>query len=265
MPPSARVDPAKERVILVVHGVQAGDDAGLRQDELIQELVDARLAGGRVGFQTRLYKYENINDEAQERLRRLIGMFSANMLARKAIDMASDLALDVLVNLQAGETARVIREGLKERILSLFHAGHPVYVVAHSLGSVYSFDVVNELMADGRFFSPGDRKTWPVQALMTLGSPLGLRLFGRGKVHALGPEAKAFRWINHWDRTDPVVSGSFYGRPQEGYDIAQRFTNGSGWFIQDRALDTGKAWLAAHTAYWSHPQLGDDLIHMVTR
>jgi len=261
-----KVNPREKRIILVVHGVQVGVDAELNQDKMIMDLVDERLNGTKVNYDTRLYKYENINDKAQKRLRRVMRIFGQGILAEKIIDLASDVVLDVLVNLKNGKTAKIIRKGLKDHILSFFENGNPLYLVAHSLGTVYSFDVVNELMSDNRFFDLNNRRSWPVQGLVTLGSPLGLKLFKRNRVHNLGPGKNKFRWTNYWDRTDPVVSGSLYGKPVKGYDIVERFTKGkdNGWFIQDRVLDTGKAWLLAHSGYWSHPPLGDDLVHMVT-
>lgn len=71
----------------------------------------------------------------------------------------------------------------------------------------------------------------------------------RNRVRAFGAGRHFFRWINYWDRTDPIVSGSFYGKPQQGYDIVEKFAAGdadSGRFIQDRVADVGRAWLAAH-------------------
>ena len=38
----------------------------------------------------------------------------------------------------------------------------------------------------------------------------------------------------------------------------------SGWFIQDRVVDVGRAWLAAHVGYWRHPAIGDDLATLIT-
>ena len=83
----------------------------------------------------------------------------------------------------------------------------------------------------------------------------------------MGPGRHFFRWRNYWDALDPVVSGSFYGSPQQGYRIAEGFVTDagtSGWDIQDRVMNTGKAWLLAHTAYWSYPPLGDDLASLMS-
>jgi hypothetical protein len=61
--------------------------------------------------------------------------------------------------------------------------------VAHSLGSIYAFDVLNSLIGDGEHFDPGSRKTWPIQGLLTLGSPIGLDMFkvtGRNSIRDFG-------------------------------------------------------------------------------
>jgi hypothetical protein len=264
------VDPKKKRVILVVHGVQSGSDADLHQDRQIRDLVFNRLNGLPLDFDAAMYRYENINDEAQKKLRTVLGLFLKALttpVAGKIVDVTTDIVGDVLIKLKNGTTAQVIRQGLKEEILSYYEEGNPLYLVAHSLGSIYAFDVVNELIAGRGHFTRDDRKTWPVQALVTLGSPIGLTMFKRSSVKELGEGRKLFRWINCWARTDPVVSGSFYGHPEQAYVIAERFASTApmcGWFIQDRVVDIGKAWLMAHTGYWDLPAIGDDLAALIT-
>jgi hypothetical protein len=182
-------------------------------------------------------------------------------------DAAADLVGDVVIALEDGSTAAKIRAGLRERILETFEEGNPLYLVAHSLGTIYALDVVNALMKEEGIFDRESRKTWPVQALITMGSPVGLSMFKRSKVTQLGEGRRFFRWANYWARTDPVVSGSFYGKPQQGYHIASRFITSSetsGWFIQDRVVDIGKVWLLAHSGYWDHAPIGDDLARLIT-
>lgn len=261
------VDPQKQRRILVVHGVQTGTSEDLDQHRLIQALVTDRLNGAPVDFAADIYRYEDLNDAATRRLRRVLNLFIRNIIAEKTVDLAIDLVGDVLINLKAGSTAQKIRQGLIKRILGIYEEGNPLYLVAHSLGSIYAFDAVKELIGRPELFDRQSRKTWPVQALMTLGSPIGLPMFKRNRVQRFGPGRHFFRWINYWDRTDPVVSGSFYGKPQQGYDIVERFeteTDESGWFIQDRVVDVGRAWLAAHIGYWRHAAVGDDLATLIT-
>ena len=265
------VDPAKPRKVLVVHGVQSGTDADQHQHEAVAALIRARLNGLPVRFETEIYRYENINDQAQKQLKRVLGYFTSALSGQTALSAVAgftlDLVGDVVIALEDGTTAAKIRKGLRDQVLAAFDDGFPLYLVAHSLGTVYALDVVNGLMKESGLFERASRKTWPVQGLVTLGSPLGLSMFRRSKVTPLGTGEKFFRWLNYWSRTDPVVSGSFYGKPRAGYQIAERFhtdSETSGWFIQDHVVDMGRAWLMAHTGYWDHAPIGDDLCALIT-
>jgi hypothetical protein len=262
------VDSSKPRRILVIHGVEAGKDEDQHQDEDVTKLIQTRLSGAPLDFETEMYRYENINDRAQRRLRNVLSLFKTNILEEETVDIAVDIVGDVVITLQDGSTAATIRQGLVDRIEETFEEGNPLYLLAHSLGSIYAFDAVNELIDADGYFERDDRKTWPVQGLITIGSPIGLRMFKRRKVTSLGEgtKSKFLRWINYWDRTDPIVSGSFYGKPNEGYNIVERFGTDEpevGWLIQDRVVDVGRAWLEAHVGYWSHPGLGDDLVALL--
>ncbi|MFI5308393.1 MAG: hypothetical protein ACHQ53_13635, partial [Polyangiales bacterium] len=214
------VDPTKPREILVVHGVQTGTDADLDQDVLVRNLVQSHLNGVPLAFSTDLYRYENINDEAQAKLQSVLGAVGSALLdevplgsvivglAQKAVDLVGD----VVIALDDGSTAHLIRNGLCDRIMQTYTTtGAPLYLVAHSLGTVYALDAVNQLIRErpSGVFDRDSRKTWPVQGLITLGSPLGLQMFGAGRALApLGAGRKWFRWFNYWSRTDPVVSAS---------------------------------------------------------
>jgi len=262
------VDATKPKRILVVHGVEAGTDADQHQDIDINKLITTRLNGAPLNFETKLYAYENINDTAQRRFREVLALFTTAILMQRPVDLAADIVGDVVIALQDGSTARTIRQGLVDRILETYEEGNPLYLLAHSLGSIYAFDAVNQLVDTHGYFDRDDRKTWPVQGLVTIGSPVGLRMFGRNRVVPLGggTKSKFLRWINYWDRTDPVVSGSFYGQPNEGYTIVERFATAGadvGWLIQDKVVDVGRAWLEAHVGYWTHPGLGDDLVSLL--
>lgn len=259
------VNPRLQRKILVVHGVQPGTDADLNQHLEIKELVIDRLNGVHVDFDTEMYRYENINDDAQRSFRNVLEIFTANLAATQVIENAADVIGDVVLSLRNGTTAQAIRDGLTQKILESYEAGNPLYLLAHSLGSVYAFDVVNQLMKKNRYFNRNSRKTWPVQALITIGSPLGLRMFRRNKVTNMGPGRHYFRWLNIWDPTDPVVTGSIYGKPYQGYKIAEKFSHAeTGWIIQDESVDIGRVWLRSHTGYWNNAILGEALIPMIT-
>lgn len=264
------VDPALPRKILVVHGVQTGSDENLDQDRLVHELVSARLGGIPVRFETGLYRYENVNDRAVAKLRKLLVGLARTPLNAVAANTVLELAGDVVISLADGSTAAEIRRGLRRRIEEIFHDGNPCYLVAHSLGSIYALDVLKQLMKERDLFNRASRRSWPVQGLITLGSPIGLGMFRKGArrtVASLGPGTKMFRWVNYWDRMDPVVSGDIFGTALRGFAIAERFLTDSerqGWAIHDMPVDTGKAWLLAHTAYWGNPMVGDGLVNMIT-
>jgi hypothetical protein len=264
------IDPSLPRKILVIHGVQTSTNAKQNQHKKIEQLVNDRLNGLPLKFATDIYRYEDLNDAAQKKFRSLLDLVLVALKAKVPLnltDKALDLVLDVVIALKNDATAAKIREGFRDKILKIYDDGNPCYVVAHSLGSVYALDVINELMGQKDYFTRNKRRTWPVQGLVTIGSPLGLSLFKRNKVKKLGTGRKFFRWFNYWDRTDPVVSGSFYGKPQQGYQIVERFPHDDpdcGWFIQDRVVDIGRAWLLAHVGYWDHPAIGDDLVTFIS-
>lgn len=263
------VNPKKPRKVLVVHGVQTGSDAGLNQHKQIRELINNRLGSVPLKFQTEMYRYENINDRAQRRYKQLVSLLVKTPVGKVVAATAFDLIADVVTSVLDTSTAAKIRAGLRAQILDIYQRGNPCYLVAHSLGTIYAFDVVNELMREEGLFERDSRRTWPVQGLVTLGSPIGLAMFrkGRTRVSKLGPGNKWFRWVNYWDRTDPVVSGSIFGKQLTGYQIAEKYQTDDpkqGWVIRDRAVDTGRVWLMAHTAYWDNPSVGDGLVDMIT-
>jgi hypothetical protein len=268
------VDPLKPRKILAVHGVRTDRDDNIKCHEVLRELIIDRLNNMPVNFEIEMYKYENINDAAQGKLTKVLDVFLTKLIDKvpfgkllgSLIDQGIDLVGDVLIKLKEGTTAKVIRDGLIERVEEIYEEGNPLYIVAHSLGSIYAFDAVNELMKNRQYFDRESRRTWPVQALVTMGSPIGLAMFKRNTVKNMGVGRHYFRWINYWARTDPVVSGSFYGKPYDGYHIAERFSTSAekcGWFIQDRVIDLGKTWLMAHAGYWQDPGIGDDLVTLI--
>ena len=261
------VDPKQSRKVLVIHGVQIGEAKDQKQNKRIEENIEGRLGGVPLKFESEMFKYEDLNDKAQKKWKTLLSFLvtgPVGAVAEKALDLVGDVVTAKLNT----STAHEIREKLKARIMEIYEEGNPCYVVAHSLGSIYAFDVVNELMQEKEIFKRTSRKTWPVQGLVTLGSPIGVSLFkkGRTRVSNLGEGTKWFRWINYWDRTDPVVSGSIFGKQVSGYDIAENYRKEDpkqGWMIRDKPLDTGRTWLLSHVAYWDHPVVGDGLADLI--
>ena len=263
------VNPSLPRNVLVVHGVQSSD-TDLNQDILVKELISSRINNVPLSYTCELYKYENLNADAERKYKDLLNLLVAGPIGQAVGDAVLEMVGDVVISLENGATAENIRDGLRRKILEIFAAGNPCYILAHSLGTIYTFDVLNALIADGNYFDPGSRKSWPIQGLITIGSPIGLKMFritGRDSIKDFGAGDKWFRWLNIWDPNDPVVSGNIFGEHLPGYKIAENFLSGDpkqGWVIRDIPLDTGKSWLMAHTAYWHSPVVGDKLVDMMT-
>jgi hypothetical protein len=262
------VNPGKPRIILIVHGVQLGADKDQKQDQQIKELVQSRIGNLPLSYRARLYRYEDLNDKAIKPARDLMKLLGKTPVATTLAAGVMDIVMDVVISLAEGSTAAKIREGLRRQILDIHAAGHPCYIVAHSLGSIYTLDVINELMRQDDVFERNSRRTWPVQGLLTIGSPIGLHMFrkSRNKLANLGHGNKIFRWLNYWDPTDPVVSGNIFGKKLTTLEIARSYMNGDpnqGWHIRDIPTDSGKRWLLAHTAYWEDAKVGDGLVDLV--
>jgi hypothetical protein len=263
------VDPTKPRVILIVHGVQTGDNEGADRRDDVRDLVESRAPNLPIQFETQMFQYEDLNDQALNRYKKLAAALSSTPVGAVLAPKLIDLAGDVVISVADGTTAAKIRARLRARIEEFYEAGNPCYVLAHSLGSIYAFDVVSALIKDEKYFKRGSRKNWPVQGLVTIGSPIGLGMFrGRRKAVAkLGEGTKMLRWLNYWDRTDPVVSGQIFGTQLRGNSIAERYQTANadqGWVIRDFPMDTGTLWLKAHSAYWTHSVVGDGLHMMIT-
>lgn len=254
--------------ILVVHGVEIGDNADLHQDDDIRNLIHSRLTNAPFLYDVEMYRYEDINDEYTKKLIKIADLLKFTNLGAILAKDAIDLVSDVVVNLQNGSTAAKIRQGLKDKLMDYYNQGNGCYVLAHSLGSIYSFDVVCDFMRDGEHFKRDDTTSWPIQGLITMGSPIGLHMFrdSRTAVPDLGPGTNSFSWYNCLDRNDPIVSGDIFGTTLDDGKIAEDYLtdNGNqGWFIQDIIVDTGKTWVSAHTAYWQNSAFGDVLVNLI--
>ena len=109
------VDPTLPRTVLVIHGVQLGVDEDQNQNEMIKKNIEGRLGGVPLQFETQMFQYEALNDQAQKKWKKLLILLAptpVGVIAKKALD--------------------------------IYEAGNPCYLVAHSLGSIYAFDVVNQ-------------------------------------------------------------------------------------------------------------------------
>ncbi len=275
------VDFRKPAHVVVVHGVKPGEDEDIESEKQIRALINRSLAESHIekDFEVRGYLYENINDEAQELYQQIGKAITAGQpLVGRALQSVIDLAGDVIIAAKNTSTAHKIRKGLIDFILESYRGKHQVVVVAHSLGTVYALDVVNDLIGRANYFKGDERTTWPVQGLITLGSPLGLgldfggvKIFERRKIRNIdGAEYNLLPWHNYYNRLDPIVSGSIFGEPAEidgaRGPVEQRYgpsVLGKSWLLQGHVVVSGAQWMLAHSTYWSNPAIGDNLVDML--
>lgn len=267
--------------ILVVHGVQTGEDKNIESDRQIRALINQALSENHVEreFLVKGYFYEDINDDAQQFYKYLSrALTGGNPLTGKALNTVIDLAGDVVTAARNTSTAHKIRKGLKQAILDSYKARCQLIVVAHSLGTIYSLDVINELIDGKRYYHGDDISTWPVRGLITMGSPLGLDLeikgvpiFEKRKISNIqGADYSLFPWHNYYNRLDPIVSGNIFGAPVdvEGAKgpVERRYGPSiitSNWLLRPHVVTSGSQWMSAHTAYWSNPSIGDRILNIL--
>ena len=275
------VDFARTAHILAVHGVQTGKDEDIDADQKIQKLVKKNLELSHLTreFEVSQYLYEGINDKAQAFYKTLAKIVLSGVpLAGTALSTTIDLVGDVVTAAEDTSTAGKIRKGLREQVLSSYDAGHQLVIVSHSLGTLYALDVVSELIRDDNFFLGDDRNSWPIQGLVTMGSPLGLELdvlgakiFERRQINPVErAQFEVFPWHNFYNSKDPIVSGNVFGSPVTivgaGGPVERRYgveAGASGWLLQGHRVMSGKQWLLAHVAYWHNPRVGGKLVDLL--
>ncbi|GGX89225.1 hypothetical protein GCM10007160_15730 [Litchfieldella qijiaojingensis] len=275
------VDFNKPAHVLVVHGVQVGEDEGIQCDRQIRALIAGSLAANHIDrdFVVRSYLYENINDRAQAFHQALArAVTSGKPLAGRSLELVIDAVGDVVTAATNASTAGVIRQGLREELLKSYRAHHQLIVVAHSLGTIYALDVINELIQSPHYFKGDDRTSWPVQGYISMGSPLGLGLqfagiqvFDKRQIHTLADARHSlFAWHNYYNPLDPIVSGSLFGKPVQSQGargpVETRYgpsVQQASWLLRGHVVTSGDIWLLAHIAYWNDPSIGDRIVDML--
>lgn len=271
----------KDAHILAVHGVQVGIDKLITSDDKIRKLVTRSLAASHLDkkFEVSGFFYEDINDDAQKFYKLFASAITRGRpLVGRALRIVIDLAGDVVTAAKTTSTAKKIRNKLRKQILESYKSGNQLVVVSHGLGTVYTLDVINELIRTDEFFKGDNRKSWPVQGLVTMGSPLGLdldvggiKIFEKRKIETIkNADFRVMRWHNFFNRLDPIVNGNVFGKPIEvkgakgpvekryGADIMA-----SHWSLQGHVVVSKNQWLLSHTAYWKNPRIGDRLVDIL--
>lgn len=118
---------------------------------------------------------------------------------------------------------------IRDEVAKAFGHG-PVVVVAHSLGSVVSFETLHGYLD-------------AVPLWVTLGSPLAMRAVVWPKIRPKPPATpeKVMRWLNYWDRDDIIVP-----RPILESDVAANVT---GVLPESVRVDSDGVWVHTATKY----------------
>ncbi|MDF4253899.1 hypothetical protein [Streptomyces sp. WMMB303] len=140
---------------------------------------------------------------------------------------------------------RALDVRIRERLLRQTDPGRPLVVVAHSLGTVVSFEALHEY-------------TGSVELLVTLGSPLATGAAVRQRIRpvpARTPEVVA-RWLNFWDRDDIFVS-----RPR----LRWMLPNTSGIVPTTNRVDSDGIWVHTATKYLRQPAVAGPIAEVLKR
>ncbi|MGE3966028.1 MAG: hypothetical protein AB7I09_18170 [Planctomycetota bacterium] len=105
-------------------------------------------------------------------------------------------------------TRKAVRTAIHELLRPALVVDEPSVVVAHSLGTVVAYWLLNEL---------GDEVQVPL--FVTLGSPLGIEVIKDRLPRPLGMPQGVARWVNAADERDPIALHSRLERPRFPADI----------------------------------------------
>jgi hypothetical protein len=120
----------------------------------------------------------------------------------------------------------------------------PTIVVAHSLGTVVSYETLHD--------STGD-----VPLLVTLGSPLAMRTVVWPRLRPTPPRTPGTvrKWLNFWDRDDIIVA-----RPRLERDV---LPNGLGVTPDSSRVDSDGLWVHTATKYLAKADVGGPVAEAV--
>jgi len=255
----------QKRDIVFIHGIQIGDDEALgdyskRVKTSLESRDNVAVNTARCISTYWASVAEEHTEKWEERAKSAVELFTGplGVLAGPAVKALIDLVGDVFIY-RLGTAATEIRKAVRDQ---LKEASNPI-VVAHSLGSVIAYDLLEEDINAGKYSGPKDK--WPFRGMVTFGSPLNLSLFYEQRRKRFSKEfSDWFDWYNLSDKNDPVVTGNVFGIADSPM-LFERYENHATQLnIRDRFANSGFH-VSAHTSYWQHPTVTRCIAKLVTR
>jgi pimeloyl-ACP methyl ester carboxylesterase len=164
-------------------------------------------------------------------------------------------ASDLLLIADLRQVTRYLRRGepdaagvtldqrIRNRVTEAIGSG-PAIVVAHSLGTVVAVEALHETKAE-------------VPLLVTFGSPLAMRTVVLPRLRPTPPRTAptVARWLNVWDKDDPIVA-----RPLLEKDVEP---NASGVRPEDFPIQSAGSWVHPARLYLQQPGLAGPIASLL--
>jgi hypothetical protein len=164
---------------------------------------------------------------------------SARLLVRDLAQVARYLG-----RCEADEHGRTLDQRIRARLHAAMGDG-PAIVIAHSLGTIVSYEALHHWSGDLPLF-------------VTVGSPLAMRTVVRPRLQPAPPRTPpgVRRWLNFWDRDDIIVA-----RPHLERDI---LPNAMGVVAESKRVDSDGLWVHTATKYLAKAEVGGPVAEVLT-
>ncbi len=283
--------PTVTRTVVAVHGIASGGNAGTAGYTSATSATMTAFMQGMGSFQVPFAEalWADLAEQsfshadgvaAQAAVAAALGPAgaivggAATVLGWFGVPTLADVA-DMIADVFIYDGARVppIRDHVRATVEAAAKAsGRGVVLHGNSLGSVVAMDVLLAMIGDGAIGPSVPVDQWPVRALLTTGSPLGLDLSplvagftdrAPQLSHALAGPLGSFTWDNVYDQNDPVVSGSIFGNALGGANLVQY--PGYGLLsVSETTIQAGQH-LVSHVGYWKAPLVAQTLFKLVNQ
>jgi hypothetical protein len=240
------IDFSKKKVIIFLHGIQETDNEETLQHSKVLHDNFSKFVSDQVDDYLIIHPvlYESINDES---LTEYGKQGIINYLISKT-DIA-DYAVDVINFVSFNKYHKMIDKKIQETILHYAEQQYPVYIVGHSLGSMYGLHVINKLIEQHKDCYELESVHWPVQGCITLGSPITNKEFFNTIEFIPFNGVDVIEWINVFYENDIVTDLPFF----DEVNLEEEIGKIDGWKYTQHVLQSDEGLIDSHTHYLNDP------------